>query len=143
MRLYFDTAYIAKCYLNEPGGKEVRDLARKATGLCSSALAMAELACVFHRQIREGLLTAQQALRLRSLFLDDLNNDVWLLLPVSDHLLHRVETLMRSLPSKAYVRAGDAIHLASAREAGFTEIWSNDRHLLAAAAHFGLHGRSV
>jgi hypothetical protein len=31
----------------------------------------------------------------------------------------------------------------SARDAGFSEIWSNDRHLLAAARHFGLRGRSV
>lgn len=32
MRLYFDTAYIAKCYLNEARGEEVRKLARKAAG---------------------------------------------------------------------------------------------------------------
>jgi predicted nucleic acid-binding protein len=41
------------------------------------------------------------------------------------------------------LRAGDAIHIVSAVEAGFNEIWTNDRHLLAAAAHFGLKGRCV
>jgi hypothetical protein len=38
---------------------------------------------------------------------------------------------------------GDAIHLVTALEASFPEIWSNDRHLLGAAEHFGLRGRSV
>jgi predicted nucleic acid-binding protein len=42
-----------------------------------------------------------------------------------------------------YLRAGDAIHLAAAQGAGFTEIWSNDRHLLQAAPAFGLTGKSV
>jgi predicted nucleic acid-binding protein len=41
------------------------------------------------------------------------------------------------------LRAGDAIHLASARHEGFSEIWTNDRHMLKAASHFGLAGRSV
>lgn len=50
---------------------------------------------------------------------------------------------MSALPATAYLRAADAVHLVSALEAGFTEIWSNDRHLLAAAAYFGLQGRSV
>jgi predicted nucleic acid-binding protein len=40
------------------------------------------------------------------------------------------------------LRAGDAIHTATALETGETEIWTNDRHLLAAVAHFGLAGRS-
>ena len=143
MRLYFDTAYLAKCYLNEPDGATVRKLAAKATGLFSSALCIAELACAFLRNIRAGTLTAGEAERWRAAFLDDVRSGVWFLLPVSEHLLYRVESLSRDLPPKAYLRAGDAIHLASAQEAGFTEIWSNDRHLLAAARYFGLEGKSI
>jgi hypothetical protein len=33
--------------------------------------------------------------------------------------------------------------LTTARDAGELEIWTNDRHMLAAAPHFGLKGRSV
>ena len=66
-----------------------------------------------------------------------------MLLPVSASLLRDVESAMERLPPDVFLRAGDAIHLVSAREAGFTEIWSNDRRLLAAARHFGLKGRSV
>jgi predicted nucleic acid-binding protein len=43
----------------------------------------------------------------------------------------------RSLASR------DAIHTATALETGETEIWTNDRHLLAAVAHFGHAGRSA
>jgi len=42
-----------------------------------------------------------------------------------------------------YLRAGDAIHLAAAQEAGFTEIWTNDRRLIEAAPAFGLTGKSL
>jgi predicted nucleic acid-binding protein len=40
-----------------------------------------------------------------------------------------------------FLRAGDAVHLATAAEAGFGEVWTNDRHMLAAARAFGLRGR--
>jgi predicted nucleic acid-binding protein len=42
-----------------------------------------------------------------------------------------------------FLLAGDAIHLAAAREAGFAEIWSNDRRLIQAAPAFGLSCKSV
>jgi len=35
-------------------------------------------------------------------------------------------------PADVPLRAGDAIHTAAALETGETEIWTNDRHLLAA-----------
>ena len=41
------------------------------------------------------------------------------------------------------LRAGDAIHTATALETGDTEIWTNDRNLLAAVAHIRLAGRSA
>jgi len=143
LRLYFDTAYLAKCYLNEPDGKEVRRLARRASGLYSSLLAVAELACVFQRQIREGRMDVRQAAEWRATFIEDLRNGVWILVPLSERLFYRVEALVSALPSNAYVRAAHAIHIVTARENGFEEIWSNDRRLLEAAEHFGLRGRSV
>jgi predicted nucleic acid-binding protein len=65
------------------------------------------------------------------------------MVPVSEPILRQVELLTRSLPKTTPLRAGDAIHIVSAVEAGFNEIWTNDRHLLAAADHFALKGRSV
>ena len=140
---YFDTAYLAKCYLNEPDADAVRKVARSSQALYISAFSIAELACVFHRRLREGALREHAATKLRDAFLEDVLDEVWLLLPVTEHLLREVEVLTRTLPSEVFLRAGDAIHIVSAVEAGFHEIWTNDRHLLAAAAHFGLKGRSV
>jgi predicted nucleic acid-binding protein len=143
LNLYFDSAYIAKCYLNEPDGRKVRELARSASGLYSASVCLAELACIFHRQVREGSIDAQTVAGLRKLFRDDVENRVWSMIPVSDRLLQRVEFLVRSLPADCFVRAGDAIHLTAAIDAGFTEIWTNDRHMLQTAGYTGLTGRSV
>ncbi len=143
MILYFDSAYIAKCYLPEPGGEKVRALARSASGLYSSALSVAELACVFHRQARECAAAPESITTLRRQFRQDLTDEVWSLIPVTDRLLHRVDALIRSLPMSCLLRAGDAIHLVTAIDAGFHEIWTNDRRLLAAVEAAGLQGRTV
>ena len=44
----------------------------------------------------------------------------------------------RLAPPDVRLRAGDAIHAATALETGETEMWTDDRDLLAAVAHFGL-----
>lgn len=50
---------------------------------------------------------------------------------------------MISAPRETFLRTADAVHLATARELGEREVWTNDRHMLAAAPYFGLTGRSV
>jgi predicted nucleic acid-binding protein len=42
-----------------------------------------------------------------------------------------------------YLRGADAIHLATASAHGLKRVYSRDRHLLAAAGHFGLQGLNV
>jgi predicted nucleic acid-binding protein len=141
--VYLDSAYIAKYYVNEPDAAAVRDLIRKAPDICSSALALPEVMCVFHRHVREGALTPAQGNRLIDLFRGHVDRGLWNLVPVTSGLLRATATLIRGLPATVPLRAGDAIHLATALEAGEPEIWTNDRHLLAAAAQVGIVGRSV
>jgi predicted nucleic acid-binding protein len=141
--LYLDTAYIAKCYLNEPDAATVRAFVVGQSGLTSSAWARAELACVLHRHVREGSLTARQARALHALFLEDVADGVWDLIPVSAGLLARVEERVLRSGRMVFLRAGDAVHLLTAAGAGFKEVWTSDRHMLAAARTFGLRGRTV
>jgi predicted nucleic acid-binding protein len=143
VRCYFDSAYIMKCYVNEPDASAVRKIMKRAAAVYSSAWCIAEVGCAFHRHVREGSLTAQQAGQLRDVFLTDVRQGVWALLPITEQLLFQVEAATAKMPPSAHLRAGDALHLLTAHQAGFSEIWTNDRHLLAAAQHFGLSGRSV
>src|SRR5204862_2144813 len=50
--IYFDAAYIAKCYLNEPGAERVREVAYGADGLASCELARLEFASILERHVR-------------------------------------------------------------------------------------------
>jgi len=120
----------------------VRRLLRAKADLCSSAWCLAEMAAIFQRHIRERQLAPGPARELWGLFEADLRDEVWNLLPVSESLMRRVAIATRSLPPDVYLRAGDAIHLVSAREYGFNDIWTNDRRMLEAAPYFGVRGRS-
>jgi predicted nucleic acid-binding protein len=143
LKKYFDSAYIAKCYLAERDSEQVRSLAQAATAVSSSMICIAELACVFHRQIREASAPPEWIAEIRAQFQEDLANRVWNLLPVSPSILRSVDSLVARLPASLFIRAGDAVHLATAIENGFDEIWTNDRRLLAAADAAGVRGRCL
>jgi predicted nucleic acid-binding protein len=141
--MYLDSAYLAKYYVNEPDATIVRKLIRSAPGVCSSYWALPEVTCVFHRHVREGSLTPAEGRELIDLFRSHVDSNVWNLLPITSALLRTTATLIRGLPRTAPLRTGDAIHLATALDVGEPEIWTNDCHLLAAAQHVGIVGRSV
>ena len=141
--IYFDSAYLAKCYLREPGYREVRALADSAGHLLSVAFAKIEVAAVFHRHLREGRLRPAARKQILIQFTQDCADGVIMFLPISPALLEVAQSAYRTLPSTVFLRSADCLHLAAAREAGFAEIHSNDRHLLAAAPRFGLRGVNV
>jgi len=143
--IYFDTAYIAKCYLNEPGAPEVRALARQTGETASCELVRAELACTLLRHIREGYLAGGRATEVSRLFNQDIQSGVWILFPLSTDLILQTAQRITQLFStgKVFLRASDAIHLACAQHQGFTEIYSNDRRLLDCAPLFNLTGRNI
>ncbi len=141
--LYFDSAYIAKCYVRETGSDEVLDLAEASAGRSSLVLAAVEVNAVFHRHFQEGKLTHRQLLEACLRFDKDQRDGLWHWLPMDAASIQQAGMKFRQLSSQVFLRSADCLHLAAASEAGFSEIYSNDRHLLAAASHFGLHGVNV
>ncbi len=76
-----------------------------------------------HRKVREGTATPSQLAAFIAQVASDTVNGAIVWLPVTESLIHRIEQFF-----------------STAAEHGFTEIYSNDRHLLAAAPLFGLRG---
>ena len=141
--MYLDSTYIVKFYVNEPGSDAVRKIIRQADALFTSSLALAEVECAFHRHMRRGSLSRKHVSELLTAFLEHVESGVWNLCPVTDALLKRATLSVNAARESVPIRASDAIHLTTALDLGEREVWSNDRHMLAAAAHFGLSGRSA
>lgn len=141
--MYLDTCYIAKFYLNELDSMPVRELVRGADQIHSSIWALAEFHAVLHRRFREGVASAEEARDLASRFSEHARDGLWNFIPVGEALLRRTGMLLISAPREMFLRTADAVHLATARELGARDVWTNDRHMLAAAPYFGLTGRSV
>ena len=141
--VYFDAAYIAKCYLNEPNAHLVRQFAYQAAGLASCEMARLEFYSVLQRHLREGNITAQEARDVATDFEQDEKDGVWQWYPVTSPLIRLACENITALPSTAFLRAVDAIHLTCAKEHGFSEIYTNDRHMLDCAQYFGLQGINI
>jgi len=140
---YFDTAYLAKCYLNELGSDAVRKLAAESERVACCEFGRIELAATIHRNLREGNITRAQHRLIQGQFDSDEANNVWTWLPVTPELIAAATAKFRVMKGSIWLRAADALHLACAVEHGFTEICTNDRHLLAAAGAFKIRGRNV
>lgn len=141
--IYFDTSYLAKCYLKELGADEVRALAAASSGIACCQTGEVELTSVFHHHLREEKIRAREFQIVIAQFLSDQAAGVWTWLPVTKELLTESSRAFHSLKSSVFVRAADAIHLTCARRNGIREVYTNDRHMLAACKAFGIEGRNI
>jgi predicted nucleic acid-binding protein len=141
--IYFDAAYIAKCYLNEPGADLVRQVAYRAEGLASCEVARLEFACIVRRHLRERHVTRREATAIMKDFEQDEKSGVWHWFGMTPVLVEQARQAVLRLPRTVFLRAGDALHLACAHEHGFRDVYTNDHHMLEAAPHFQLAGVNV
>jgi predicted nucleic acid-binding protein len=140
---YFDSAYIAKFYLDEPESEAVRRLAESLGQVRCAVIGRVEVAAVFHRKLREGAFDAGAFREVMGQFDDDCSQDLWTWLPLTTALAAKTAAAFARLPRSVFLRAADALHLISAQEHGLPEIYTNDRHMSAAARHFRLKPMTV
>jgi predicted nucleic acid-binding protein len=77
---------------------------------------------------------------LQGQFAHDLDTGLWRLAGPTEAVLREAQAAFSRLDKSVFVRSLDALHLVTARSENFDRIYSNDRHVLAAARSFGLHG---
>lgn len=122
----------------------VRDyLKNSGATVASSSLARAELAAVFHRNLREGRLDAASYTLVLNQYQSDLRSNLWEWLPVEERFWGMIEDCFSELGDSVFLRGADAIHLVTAKAHGFTEVFTNDRHLLEACNALGLRGLNI
>ena len=142
--IYLDSSYLAKLYIREPGSEEVEQwLDARAEQAACCLHGRLEVFAALKRQQREGRLTESNVrAAVRRLETEEKAGAIrWL--PIDALLMSSACGQMQQLTPSVYLRAADALHLACAADAGLKEIYSHDRHLLAAAPHFGLKGLDI
>jgi predicted nucleic acid-binding protein len=141
--VYFDTAYILKFYLDDLDAPLLHGIVEEAEAIRSSFWSFTEFHSALHRRVREKSMDAQITREIAAAFRKHVDDKLWNLIPVNEALLRSTGMAVLAAPTGLFLRAGDALHLTTARDAGETEIWTSDRHMLAAAPYFGLQGRSI
>lgn len=140
--IYFDTSYLVRLYVADPGYEKVRRLAATAP-IASSILGRIEVHGALHRKLREGSLEMPEYRILLTEFSRDCGAGAFRWLPLSGVVTERCVQVFAALPAGVFLRSGDALYLASASEHRFREIYSNDRNLLTAAPYFELSGVDI
>ena len=140
--IYFDSSYLVRLYYQDPGADAVRALAA-TDHLACAAHGQAEMVAAFHRKLREGAIRAAAYAALVGQLEAHIRASAFRWIAQNDDILARIRRTYEKLPATVFLRAADAVHLATAAESGFRAVYSNDAHLLAAAKHFGLAGKNV
>ena len=135
--LYFDTSFLAPLILREPtSGKVETFLTRQPAGeLAISHWTRVEFSSLIAREVRMGGLDRQAALDADAQFEAIVMESFVVLLPNADDLGLCKQYLQRY---ETGLRAGDALHLAVARNHRAQTIYSLDKTLLKAGKALGL-----
>jgi hypothetical protein len=87
--IYFDTPYVVRCYLDEPGASEVRALGSSSQIACVQ-WGQAEVTAAFHRKLREGVLTPEQFDIVTGQFGVDIAAGIFTWLPLHETYLSEI-----------------------------------------------------
>lgn len=141
--IYLDTSYIVKCYVSEPGSDRILAWLEGRRGMVCSLHGRIEFHSAMHRHFQAGRLTATQVRKVMRQLEADEANGIWTWLAVSSALVHQACVTLAGLDRATCLRAADALHLATAADAGCENLYSHDRHLLSAAPVFGVSAHDI
>ena len=141
--IYFDTAYLVKCYIKEHGWESVRELALRHRRIACSVFGRMELNSSFHRHLREGGITSPQFQIIVTQFELDESRRLWTWFPITDGIMRKVVEVYRELPANYYLRTADALHCVTAADNGVQDFYSSDARLLKGAPYFNLKARNI
>ncbi|MGA8809155.1 MAG: type II toxin-antitoxin system VapC family toxin [Thermoanaerobaculia bacterium] len=132
--LYLDASALVKLFVHEAESESLNEALLGASGVILSDLALTEMASALGRRTREGILTPLQArtLHREAIKLTASCRHVELTPPVH----RRAEQFL--LSSQLPIRALDALHVATALEAGAATIVTFDHALRDVASVHGL-----
>lgn len=135
--LYFDTSFLVPLILPEATSDKVTTFIRKlpAEQLTLSHWTRVEFSSFLAREVRMGGLHAQTAAQADDRFEGMVDESFTVLLPNADDFSLAKEYLGKH---ESGLRAGDALHLAVARNHRATAIYSLDKTLLKAGKTLGL-----
>lgn len=135
--LYFDTSFLVPLFLREQTSTRIEHAFAELAGqdLAISHWTRVEFSSLLAREVRMGSLPAAVAFEVDKEFESVARASFSVLLPVmkdfdlaKDYLVHH----------RSALRAGDALHLAIARNHGSERIYSLDNTLLKAGRSLGL-----
>lgn len=141
--IYLDTSCLLKLYAHEQGSEELAEWLIGRNGVVCAGHGRLELISALKRHQREDRLDTRGLRQALTRLEAEEGNRLIEWLPITNALINAACAKVAELPPAVFIRAGDALHLACAKDAGLKEIYSHDRHLLAAAPHFGLKGLDV
>jgi hypothetical protein len=128
--VYLDTSFIAPLAIAEASSESVEAfLLRCEVELATSQWTRVELASLVARRVRMREFDTDQADAIRAVF-DQLLAESFTTLPVATADFMTAETLLGKADTG--LRAGDALHLAVARNHGAKTLYTLDRGLLKA-----------
>lgn len=136
--VFCDTSTLAKYYVQEPESDAVRSRLDAEDQVLLSELARAELAAVFHRQLREQKWSRNEFAAVVRQFSTDEAVGYWTWVPLDSSIVEHVVRTFATLPQDVFLRTADCIHLVTALRQGFTEIHTHDAHQRNGAGALGL-----
>jgi predicted nucleic acid-binding protein len=141
--IFCDTSAVAKLYVAERESPAARTLLESDDQVLVSELVRAELMAVFHRQLRERKWTRDQFLLATRQFTQDDEVGFWTWLPLDSAIIASAARTYTTLPETVLLRSADCVHLVTALQHGFEELYTYDQRQAEAAYALGLKARQV